>query len=615
LLAVAVAVSLVAFSAPVSRAADAPSVDIKHVALPDAYLAVYARHNPQRDYERAYYEDAWKTIQDEQIGPRILSLITSHMPADKLATAKAKLDELGNALAPINFQGLCNAQEVVFSETMQAPFNQVTMAVRLTSTDAADCERGIVQTFQLMGRWSDGKITVESAQVKDATLTTLKLPKQSPYQPAIARVGDIVLTSTDTDLLRRSIEQLQDPDAKSKFDDPRLQEALTHLPKPDDALVFFDGQRLFERLRDIGSFLRMQGGNDDKGQHAAHFFDRIIDATDVVDYTVTVGYTQPGQHRKAELVKMTDNYKSTLLGRVLGNSQPLENWQSWIPADATAFSAHAGINLHELYTGIISMVREEFPGSAEPLDKFAAFQEKIGVDFDRDILQSFSGESVCVTVPIKGADGAVKHGSVWASKCENPDKIRELLTRAVDGLNTIPAVQMQQLKLEDCADLKGFQSIHAAVFQMIGVQPVIGFQDGWMIVGCDHEAVEKVLAVRAGKAESVQGAPRFEKLNINLQGPISAIEFRDIGAGVKRAADIIDKIGAMAPMFVGMAAANAKPEELKPMQDTIALIPSIAKVVRKFDFFGNSLSVTRPGPMPNTFLKESVTEVRLPSGG
>jgi len=67
-------------------------------------------------------------------------------------------------------------------------------------------------------------------------------------------------------------------------------------------------------------------------------------------------------------------------------------------------------------------------------------------------------------------------------------------------------------------------------------------------------------------------------------------------------------------MFIGMAAANAKPEEIKRVQEAIGLLPSIAKVVRKFDFFGNSLSVTRPGPMPNTFIQESVTEVGRPSG-
>ena len=90
------------------------------------------------------------------------------------------------------------------------------------------------------------------------------------------------------------------------------------------------------------------------------------------------------------------------------------------------------------------------------------------------------------------------------------------------------------------------------------------------------------------------------------------VSYRDIGAGVRQAADTIDKIGAMAPMFLSMAAGNAKPEDLKPVQEVIGLLPSVAKVVRKFDFFGHNLSVTRQGPSPGTYLRESVTEVRLP---
>jgi hypothetical protein len=41
-------------------------------------------------------------------------------------------------------------------------------------------------------------------------------------------------------------------------------------------------------------------------------------------------------------------------------------------------------------------------------------------------------------------------------------------------------------------------------------------------------------------------------------------------------------------------------------------LPSIAKVVRKFDYYGQSVSVTRKGPSSGTYLRETVTEVRLP---
>jgi hypothetical protein len=229
-------------------------------------------------------------------------------------------------------------------------------------------------------------------------------------------------------------------------------------------------------------------------------------------------------------------------------------------------------------------------------------------------LQSFSGESVSVTLP-SSKDAPARHDSVTACKCSNPDKVRALIARGVEALNRLPAVQMQQLKLEDCADLPGFQKLSAAFLQMFSVQPVIGFKGGWMIIGTSQQAVEKVLAVRDGKAASFASTPafaEFEKIGLAPNDPASAISYQDIGAQVRQAADVLNQVGATLPMFLSMAAANAKPEELKPVQEAISLLPSIAKVVRKFDFFGHSFSIVRKGPAPNTYLSESVTEVPIP---
>ncbi|HEY2827101.1 MAG TPA: hypothetical protein VGJ04_05825 [Pirellulales bacterium] len=598
--------------------ADSPSavsaVDIKKAVPADAFLAIDFHHNPQRDDQRAHFADVWKTFQDEQIGPRLLKIITSRMPEDKLTSAKAKLDELQTAIAPINLPSLLNVDEMVVGERMEGPFNQVVWAVRLNPEDAVDFERGVAQTFELLSRWSDGKLPVDHPEVSGATFTTLALAKESPIHPAVARVNDIVLISTSDDMLRHSVEDLQNGSAKSKFDDPRLQAALAQLHKPDDSLVFFDGQALFNGLHGVGDFIRAHAKNDAKALRMAGVMDRVLDETAILDFAVTVQFTEPGHNHSMSLIKMADGYETKLLGQALANNKPLDNWQTWVPKDATAFSVHQGLNLHELYDGTIKFVREQFPESQAALDKFAEFQTKIGINFDRDILQSFTGQCVCVTMPVTMADGSTRSASVSALKCENPDKIRELLGRAVEHLSKFPAVQAQQLKLENDDKLEGFQQLHAAFFQMFGVQPVIGFRDGWMIVTCSPEAAEKLLTVRAGKADAIDLPSMFAKFGLDPKPALCEVSYKDIGASIRQAAHMIDKVGAMAPMFLGMAAANTKPEEIKPVQEFIGLLPSFAKVVRKCDFYDHNLSITRQGPQPGTYLQESVTEVHPPKG-
>jgi hypothetical protein len=614
---VGMAALIAALAGPLGPAAWADSnvVDIKHAAPPDAFLAVYAKHNPERDYQRQYYADAWKTFQDERICERLLKIISSAAPPDKLAAATSKVDEVKAALEPIDLKALADADEFVMAEVMQAPANHVLVAVRLKPEAAANCERGLVQSMQLASRWADGKLVVDTSRMNGATITTLALPPVSPFQPAVARLGDIVIVSTNVGLLRTSVELLQDTSAKSKFDDPRLVEALTHIPKPDDSLVFLDGRKLFQNLRGIGDFIRGQAGTDKDALRVTRLLDRIIDEVSIIDYQVTVEYTQPGRNRKTTFGKLADGYESKLLGKALMQGKPLENWPSWVPADATAFSLHSQVNLHEIYDGVTKLVRDVFPESQQAFDKFDAVQQQIGVNLDRDILQSFSGESVSVTLPVT-KDGSSRHESVTALKCSNPDKIRELIGRGVEALNRLPAVQMQQLKLEDCSDLPGFQKLSAAFLQMFSVQPVIGFHDGWMIIGTSQQAVDKLLAVRAGTAASfgsTQAFAVFEKIGLAPNAPAYSVSYKDVGAQVRQAADMLNQVGATLPMFLSMAAAGAKPEELKPAQEAISLLPSISKVIRKFDFFGHSLGIVHKGPVPNTYLRESVTEVRMPT--
>src|SRR5262245_46117959 len=276
---VAMAALIAALAGPLAHAAwaDSNAVDIKHAAPPDAFLAVYAKHNPARDYQRQYYADAWKTFQDEKIGERILKIITSAAPPDKLAAAKSKFQELQTALEPIDLKALADADEFVMTEVMQAPANHVLVAVRLKGDAAASLERGLVQAMQLASRWADGKLVVDTSRMNEAAITTMALPPVSPFQPAVARLGDIVIVSTNVGLLRTSVWLLQDKAAKSKFDDPRLMEALTHIPKPDDSLVFLDGRKLFSDLRGIGDFIRSQGGKDQDAIRVAKLLDRVID--------------------------------------------------------------------------------------------------------------------------------------------------------------------------------------------------------------------------------------------------------------------------------------------------------------------------------------------------
>jgi hypothetical protein len=188
-----------------------------------------------------------------------------------------------------------------------------------------------------------------------------------------------------------------------------------------------------------------------------------------------------------------------------------------------------------------------------------------------------------------------------------------LLHRLVDSLNQFPAVQAQQLSLVPCEDLPEFERLNAMFFTMFGVEPVIGFHEDWMICGTSQAAVQRVLDVRAGKGTTIETSDSFKRFGAAVDGPVNSLSYNDLAENTRHAAQVIRQIGVFAPAIIGAAGAQADPEDLKPVQEILALLPSIANVVEKFDFLEARLSIVEPDDAPDMYRKSSVTLVRPPA--
>jgi hypothetical protein len=205
--------------------------------------------------------------------------------------------------------------------------------------------------------------------------------------------------------------------------------------------------------------------------------------------------------------------------------------------------------------------------------------------------------------------------TVIALRCHKPERIRELLHRLVEWLRQYPAVESQELQLVSSSRLKGFDELSALALTALGVRPVIGFRDGWMIVGSSAEAVESVLATRASQGKTIADTDGFQQLGLKIEGPVDGVSYNNLAESIRRLARLLNQVGTMAPAILALAGAHGDAEELKPVQEVLALLPSVAKIVAKFDFLEAKLSVTQSGDDPLSYTRRSVTVVRPPSGG
>lgn len=594
------------------------AADLRDAVPSDVYMAVYARHNPERDYQRAYWKEVWKTFEETKIVDRAIKIVTDRAAQDNVDQARAILDEFREALAPVDWKAMEDCREFVYAQTMdvgagaqnQVITSQHLVLMRLTPEAAAGSHKGLANLFRMAEKYASGKIAVEESEKDGVKLTQLTLPKEAPFQPTIAHAGDVVVFSSSNRLAEQSLVMLAGGEGQSKFADPRVQAALEQLPDAEDSIVVYDGKVHFEQLGEIDDFIRRVGRNDPNAERAAKIVERVIEELSIMDCEVTVEYTEGNQNRSASFGKLLPGTEDKLLTKVLTGGEPFEDWASWVPADALSYHLNTGANLHPAYEWALDLVREEIPEAREGLEKFEAWQAEHDVHVDRDILQAFSGEMVSVTLPGAGSSLGAQQ-SVTALRCQKPERIRELLHRLVDFLKEQPALKAQMLDLKPVESLEGFEEVSAALLMVLQVRPVIGFRDDWMYIGSSAAAVEKVLAVQSGEGEAMADAEAFKRFGMEVEGPVASIQYTDLAASTRGVAQFLKQAGAIAPTVIGMAGANnADPETMAVLQEVAGLLPSLGKIVEKLDFYEAKLATVQAGEEPGTYVKRSVTLVR-----
>jgi hypothetical protein len=525
------------------------------------------------------------------------------------------LDELREAAAPIDLKAIVDGPEGVYAQRMEFPATHHLVLLRLTPEAAAANEQGLKNLFGVAEKYAGGAVTVQAGKEGDATVTTLALPPGVPFRPTVIRIGDVFLFSSSEQLARQSLGMLLGGGGPSKFHDPRLAKALGRLPEPEDCLMFYDGRTQFNQLRQIGPFIRQKSGGDPTAARIADVVDTVIDEVAALDYEVTVEYTEGNQNRSAAYGKLVPNAQNKYIMRIFGSGQPFEDWQTWVPADALSYSLSTGINLLPVYEGLIEVLEHDFPETVPVLEELENVQSDLDVYLDRDILAAFSGEYVSVSLPAANPSPMGGSDSVLALRCHKPDRIRELLHRLVDWARQFSFVQAQQLRMAESSELEGFDEVSATLLTTFGARPVIGFRDGWMIVGTNAQAVQKVLDTRAGKGPSIIKTDTFRGFNLEAKGPVDSISYTNLAQQTRQTAQFLNQVGVFAPMVLGMVEREVGSEQIEVVREVLGLLPSVAQIVGKFDFLEAKMSVTQSGDEPGSYTTRSVTVVRAPSGG
>lgn len=590
------------------------AADLKEAAPNDSFIAVYHKHNPERDYMKSHYQEVWKTIQQTRLLDRSLQIIQNQIGEADAKQFIAVRDALTTALAPVEWEKLGQTTELMFAQRMQAPASQQLVLVRIPDGGAASLSQGIVNLFNLAEQSSGGKVTVSTQTVSGIELKSLNLGNGVPMQPLVGASGDLFVFATSMEFATTGLELLDNPDAVSKFDDPRCVEALSKLPAAEDSVVFFDAKAMMGQMKSLSGFVKQVSGNNPKAVQVADLLESTFDQFDGLDYEITVEYTEGFQNRQRTLGRIQEGVDKKVLGRMMADQQAFADWTKWVPASANGFSLSSGVNLHPVYEWIVTEVPAAFPETEAGFARFAALQDQYDLHLDQDLLTAFGGESVTLSFPGPQTAFGKSNASVFFARCEKPERIQELIHRGFNALSEIPQIKAQGIGLKDVPGMEGFEEITANMMAMAGVRPVIGFHDGWMVIGSSPDAVQKALQTQAGEGDTFAASEVFHQFELDVNGPVSAISFQNIGESLRQTSQGLQQAGMMLPMFIGMAAGqNQNGPDLRIIQEIAGLLPAAGQIIGKFDFLDQQMSVTQAGAEEGTYIRDKVLLIRPPA--
>ncbi|MEJ7593106.1 MAG: hypothetical protein WKF77_16290 [Planctomycetaceae bacterium] len=379
---------------------------------------------------------------------------------------------------------------------------------------------------------------------------------------------------------------------------------------------FFDGKQLMSQLHEIPQFITRVSNGEPEAARITGLLTELINQCSAFDYEVNVRYTDGFQQRTAAYGKLSENAGETVLGRMLMNQQSYENWKSFVPADTVGFSLNSGCTLLPFYDWAMQEIPARFPEVKSGLEEFAARQDQFDIHVREDILQSFTGEFASVSLPGPVTPFGKRADSVLMLRCTEPEHIEELLHRGINALQEIPQVKQQGVAVEEVAGLDGFLQLKANALSMAQLDPVLGFKDGWMILGSKVSAVEAVLAAKSGEAPVWADGDRFSEFGLSIDGPVCSISFTNTGENIRAMSQAMQQLGIMAPMILGMIQGQTQgegAEALQVVQELSGLLPSVGRIIGKLDFYDATMTVTQPGPETNSYVRNSVTLIRAPA--
>ncbi len=322
-----------------------------------------------------------------------------------------------------------------------------------------------------------------------------------------------------------------------------------------------------------------------KVQRIRRLVDRAMGIPGMFDYVATVSYTEGHSVHSEEIIALVPGASQNPFYPVFGKRPPVQDFDRFIPKEATSFSVSGGIDLLALYKFLEDSVRDFGPEGATALAKWEGIQEEKNFNVRKDLLSWVQGDSVTVTIPQPMGVATVFMLRVNDTETANA-KLNAALASIASGMQDLakhnPMLGAFAPQVSPATDgrLPGFQNV------MIAMNPLVcGAADGHLIIGTSADAVATCLETARGDHPGIRKNETFMAEGLIPKGDFRSVSFVDERNFGK---NLATGVGMMA-LTGGMAVASIPDPEVKQLATKLlGILGKLSPVLAKLDFYKSS---------------------------
>ncbi len=566
-------------SAPVLAKDQQGKFTLDKLVPADSVLYVHCVHNPEREFLEKHWSRVWEALKNSGIDADIKALMKAQYGTteEQQADFDARWGKTVQLCKSVHWGDLMLNETAVFVRSLQ----DVSVLFRpKKETLDANVQSLVAILEELASLCPDARVDMTSTH--GGKVWTLRA-SGCPVSISLFHRGEVVGLSINSATVDELLAVLAgERKTTTLVDTPRYRQAMSQLPKPEDAIMFIDVNKMFSSMRQYAQPEAHSGGSDGSGvDHQAQTVSILIDQLDFVDYIATTEQTEGLKTLAHSVTKLSEGARTKKLCKALVNQKAVTGVLEHVPQDATGYFAWSGVDLDVLYSFIKDMVERSFDEGPGWLATWAEWQQNNEFNLQEDFLSWIDGQVITMSFPPAIQTGFGAGDFVAKIKVRDDGKARESINRQVDRFSetllTTPAAEIN-------AD--GFRSVTHPMVAMF-LKLTYGVQDGWLYIGNSSAAINKCLATARSEAPSFAANERFKSEGVIPKGPVSSASFADTSNWGQ---EVAMGLGMGMPMLAAMIPPTPENEEARSV---FAVLGKLAPVFAHMNFERSRSSVCR----------------------